>query len=711
MTIRLRLIAIAVCCGLIACGCSTDDYDIADQSSESLTRVHTERNFFKDERGRYLYINGVNAATKTPRTYDPISYTGIPFETDEVEQHVAAIRRAGFNAIRLMVSWEGIEPQAKGQYDTAYLDYLEDVVATCDRYNVYVLMDMHQDMFSRWTYTLYQDTTDGFWLEDPDEIAKGLAYGYNNRAGGDGAPRWVVQAALPEKDVGGVEWGLPLGVASSGRNTSNVLPWSSWFLNVGTSLDINRCFAALFAGDTVTPDYLIDGMNVKDYLQEAYANSFKEVARRVAKYPNVIGYDIINEPGAVYIAMTAWAFLVDRTKDQPAGEIADDDRIAALESALALLLDRWMPESEAELIREIYADYDILPETIEELNDAGFMYPDMLPEYRVDKDAVVDLNFAFTRNYLQPFFERVGQAILEEDPSAIIWVEPIIGLMDRGVAGWIALPMTPPAGIEQFVYAPHYYTDIYPMPGFNKPPREFTVDEIRFREDSYMEGIADDVDLGTFSLGDPPVVLAEFGTYYNFGGIEQSIADDYAVSSAILDPYYEVFEELLLSRMLWCYSPDNTYGDGEHWNKEDFSILDPNGELRSESAWMRPVPMFTSGRLEAMHFYSDHHYFEPVPDKPTPVREFYLRMGVRETPEPTEIFVPAVQYPDGFYAYISDGRLAFDPDVSVLYWYPEVAEPGAEHELTLRPPYDEVGDDSWDYFFQGGTVRENEGRQ
>ncbi|KAB2832854.1 MAG: hypothetical protein F9K51_04415, partial [Candidatus Dadabacteria bacterium] len=41
---------------------------------------------------------------------------------------------------------------------------------------------------------------------DPDEIERAEPYGFNNRVGGDGAPRWVVQTCLPEKNVDGPEW-------------------------------------------------------------------------------------------------------------------------------------------------------------------------------------------------------------------------------------------------------------------------------------------------------------------------------------------------------------------------------------------------------------------------------------------------------------------------------------------------------------------------
>lgn len=705
MTPRLIAVLMVMAVGLLLPSCGHDDFDIQDQYDESVTRIHTDNTYFKDAKGRYVFFHGVNVSgsTKVPSTTDPISYVNKPFSLEDADENFARLKWLGFNGIRLLVIWEGVEPYGKGIYDDGYLDFIEQIVSRAKDWGIYVLLDMHQDMFSRHLFELYDDELDQMSLADQREIELGQNYGYNNRISGDGAPFWAVQLAMPEKEVNGPEWGLPMDDATAKNKTTDFRALTTWFVNVAISVDVNRCFAAFFAGDKVTPNYFVDGQSIKDYLQEAYTNSWVQIARRVAPYPNVMGYDIINEPGGVFVAMTVWAMLYREAKASPGGNLDDETIGRVVNLYLETLVDQGLRRTEADRLFETLMEFGNLPRSIEQIHASGLVPPKEGSPWAPDLDEVLKLNYNFNRNYLQPLHERVGAAILAEDPDAILFIEEVLGLPDRGLAGYYAEPMRRPGNFEQIAFTPHYYTDIYPKIGYNSPPREFTVEEKEFRD--YYDDMKEKYEAAMFSLGNPPVVLGEFGTYFNFNGIEQSMAEDYIVSSTILDPYYEATDQLLFSRMQWCYSPENTAENGDNWNKEDFSILGPDQKPRGQTAYSRPYPRFASGRPLEMHFYSDHHYYDPVPDRPDPVHEFYLRMGTRETPEPTEIFIPPVQYPDGIYVYVSDGRCVYDEANMVLYWYPEVDDPGVEHEIRLRPPYEDFGDNNWDYFFNGKISR------
>jgi hypothetical protein len=265
--------------------------------------------------------------------------------------------------------------------------------------------------------------------------------------------------------------------------------------------------------------------------------------------------------------------------------------------------------------------------------------------------------------------------------------------------------MTRPEGFEQLAFGPHWYTDIYPEIGPGTPPRDFTVEEIRFRD--YVPGIQDAINPSTFSLGYPPTVVGEFGTYYNFGGIEKAMAQDYEVSSVILDNYFEAYESMFLHHILWCYSSENTKAVGEGWNNEDFSLLGPDGQPRSALAYSRPYPRCLSGKPVSLHFYSDYHYYDPDPYVPVPRHDFEVTFKTHQTEAPSEIFVPRIQYPEGFYVYPSDGHCTYDPDRYILYYYPHKTDPGTVHSLRLRPPYSDYGDRDWKYFFNDGLVITN----
>jgi hypothetical protein len=698
------MFVLAVAAAAVLTGCN-DSNLAAKQFDESLTRIHTEQTFFKDAHGRYLYINGVNLADAKagPAVYDPISFVGKPFPVEDLDKHFELIQKLGFNSVRFVLQWEAIEPNERGVYDEDYLDYLETAVAAAQRHGIYCLMDMHQDMFSRWLRKYYNDLSGVNGLRDPAEAQFAAAHGFNNSVNGDGAPEWVVQAALPWKNVGGPYWGLPYSMAPKPSETTDVLPWTSWYLNVGTSLDENICYAALIAGNDVWPNYRIGGQLIGDYLQDAYAGAFAQVAARMKNHDNILGYDVMNEPGGVFIVLTIFAVLWDLTGDAPGGLLTDDQVEQAFNQLLAQYQAAGMTAAEVQTYQTLFLDYNLLPHSRAEIQASGFMPTEPNSPYTPDLSTVINLDGNFGWQYLQPFNAKIAGAIQDADPNAIIFYEMTAGLLGNGGLGgqWVTPPTSLP-GITQQVFEPHSYPDIYPWIGFNEPPRTFTVDEIRFI--NYTDTINSTTADATFGLGNPPVVLGEFGSYWNFGGIQQSIAQNYIISQFFIDPYYEAIEGLALPRMIWCYACGNTYDNGDGWNKEDFSIVDPHLNPRGWEAYSRAVPRFTSGRLQSLHFYSPRHYFQPRPGAQTPSLEFQMQMLGQETQAPTEIFVPPMQYTDGFYVWISDGQCAYDPARTILYWYPSNTDPNYTHQITIHPPYPHSAPTGWNYYFNGQQI-------
>jgi len=466
-------------------------------------------------------------------------------------------------------------------------------------------------------------------------------------------------------------------------------------------MDVNRCFATFFAGRDIYPNYTVpgDGRNIQDYLQDHFTGAWRQVARRVAKHPNVLGYDIINEPSGFYILFSLYTIFWTETQKVAGGVLSERQFQEVLDGYMEDLRLQGATQDGVNRLRDVLLENNVLPHSSREIVESGFIPAAADSPYRPDPDAGVGLSVHFNRNHLQPFHEKVGHAILEEDPDTIIFIELSLGSNETGVDGLMATPMRRPEGIDQIAYAPHWYTDIYPDIGENTPPRDFTVEEKFFRD--YRHGIEKAIESSTFSLGNPPTVMGEFGTYFNFGGIEKSMEQDYEVSSVVLDRYFETYEEILLHHIQWCYSPENTVENGEGWNKEDFSLLGPDHRPRSALAYSRPYARYLSGKPVSTRFYSDFHYYDPDPYVPTPVREFRVTFKTQETDNPTEIFVPPVQYPDGFYVYISDGRCDYDAQRFILYYYPKLRDPHTIHSLRIRPPYADYGDRDWNYFFKG----------
>ena len=753
---RFASLTLALALALSAC----TDGDPPKTESLALTRVKVDRTYLRDAHGRYVMFHGVNlsGSNKVPvisgtGSAETFTYIGKPFPMADAEKRFSELALAGFNVVRLLVMWEGVEPQKKGTYDAKYLAYIRDLVKMAHKYGIYVLMDFHQDMFSRHLKVYFNDQPDDVEDAKPGSV-EWIMLSLVNRVGvstypetvqGDGAPKWAVQACLQEKKMDSKHWGKPrllaglagdlakvekllrffsrlLGLDTGGGpdpawatkfagyvgslskydvdETSDMLPFTNWGLAHTLSLDVARAYACLYAGDVAFPRLKVGTQGIEDYLQEAYANAWAEVAEQVKDLPNVVGYDIMNEPGGNFLTLSAVAAVIK----------------FGVSTAAKDLLVNLLGKTDGEEMYNALLALSLLPPDTKDATLKKWGLDEL------DVMGVLGLNSGFDENHLRPFYERVGAAIMKVDPKALIWVESSSNVslltgdgQKGGLGGMWETPMRHPQGAEfkdRVVYAPHWYPDIYPSLGFNVEPRPFTSEQVRYREKDYQKGLEGVHSLATYSLGNLPVVFGEFGTYFNFnnkfgkGGTltNNAKANAYQVSAHVLDNYYEAFEAMLQSNILWCYSPENDERKGDLWNREDFSVAGPDQKWRGELAWQRPHPRALAGKPLETHFYSPLHYFDSDKGVVDPVGEYYLRYGSRETDAPTEIFVPQVQYNQGFYVWVSDGHCHWDPITRTLYHYPDKDDPGVEHWVKLLPPLPGREAVSWKYFVNGDRV-------
>lgn len=190
---------------------------------------------FLDPAGKPITFHGINICNKSKDQ----GYTGNISSAD-----FAQIRRWGMNAVRLCIFWDGLEQQP-GHFDTAYLNRIADLVAKAKEQGLYVLLDMHQDLYS-------------------------VRFG-------DGAPPWAT--------------------LDDGKPHTQVTDWNDAYY---VSKDVQ---AALdhFWENSPGPD----GVGLQDHYSEAW----QLVARRFRNEPAVLGYDLMNEPfpgrkaGALELAM------------------------------------------------------------------------------------------------------------------------------------------------------------------------------------------------------------------------------------------------------------------------------------------------------------------------------------------------------------------------------------------------------------------------
>ncbi|HEX8714854.1 MAG TPA: cellulase family glycosylhydrolase, partial [Solirubrobacteraceae bacterium] len=119
---------------------------------------HVSGNFLRDADGRALILRGANVSGKNKLP---------PYFDFQGPSDFARLRTDwGMNAVRFLVLWSALEPQP-GQYDDAYLDAVAQRIQWAQDADLYVVVDMHQDVY-------------------------GIGF---QTGGGDGAPLWTCDAS------------------------------------------------------------------------------------------------------------------------------------------------------------------------------------------------------------------------------------------------------------------------------------------------------------------------------------------------------------------------------------------------------------------------------------------------------------------------------------------------------------------------------------
>lgn len=203
--------------------CAAVDYSAP---TEAAAPLHADGRYFRDAGGRAVLLRGVNATgdAKMP-----------PFTTVTDPAILDPLPGWGINSIRLLFTWEAFEP-TRCDYVESYLQYYEQAVQWAAERNLYVIVDFHQDGYSR----------------------------FNINGCGEGFPEWAVTSAItkaaPDNSAACAGWGTAM-ITDVSHHTA----WSH------------------FHSD-------------REGARTRYLDMVKAVAERMSDHPNVIGYEIMNEP-------------------------------------------------------------------------------------------------------------------------------------------------------------------------------------------------------------------------------------------------------------------------------------------------------------------------------------------------------------------------------------------------------------------------------
>ncbi len=602
----------------------------------------THNGVFRDTLGRTVNFRGINisGSSKLPMISDTnlISFVGRPFPISEADKHFERLHKWGFNFIRLIVTWEALEHDGPGKYDFEYIDYIKQITKRARAYGLYIMIDAHQDVWSRFT-------------------------------GGDGAPLWTL-----EKVGFNVNNFMDTNAALI-FNSEDEIPPMIWPTNY-SKLASATMFSLFFGGNDFAPKTLIEGENVQNYLQEHYINAFSVLAKHLKNETNIIGFEVMNEPHPGYIGhkniMEHTSFPL-RNNACPTPEES-----MALGAGYAVEVENWKVgllgiELDGKISLNAEEKSAWKHDSLDVWKNNGVWivkddHVEIVKPYYFYKQENTEVRFS--ENYYKPFIYAFSEAIRNEIPETLIFIEkPFFDVLPEI------------KDLNNIVNATHWYDQITlvkktylewaslslstgaPVFGAKNIDTLFKKQTFAIKRMSHALGVNAPTLIGEFGI---PFDLSN-GVGFNkplFGEkrfIEQNLA---------LDRSMRAMEANVLNYALWNYTADNNNAKGDLWNGEDLSIYslkqndtdaisDINRGGRGLRAAVRPFSAAVSGAVISSSFDMQ-------------IGEYSLTFNSSEfngTPNtPSIIILPDLYFKDGFTSNISGGKLLATNDPMVWHF-------------------------------------------
>jgi endoglycosylceramidase len=227
---------------IISASCKKEEINKNTNPEELLSARTGNAPGIYDEKGRYIILRGVNLNVLGDYWQaNPSVPATAPYNPD----HFRIMASYGFNCVRLLFHWSKLEPEP-GKYNQDYIRQISQAIEDAGKHGIYILLDLHQDAYGK-----YIATPRDVVCEQP-----------NN--GWDGAPEWATFTDGQST------------CKTDGSRESPPAVFHSW-----QNLWDNKS-------------------GIQDKLIAAWA----ELVRSTAKYANVVGYDLINEPGLGYSSLS-----------------------------------------------------------------------------------------------------------------------------------------------------------------------------------------------------------------------------------------------------------------------------------------------------------------------------------------------------------------------------------------------------------------------
>jgi len=623
-----------------------------------MKKLHTNGEWFVDEDGRKVILRGVNLGgdTKVPfpnggtpyptdfSDHKTVSFVGRPFPLSEATEHFSRLQKWGFNCLRLLTTWEAIEHQGPGEFDTEYLDYLTEITRMAGDFGFYLFIDFHQDVWSRMT-------------------------------GGDGAPGWVFEkigidyTKLDDSDSA-IVMQKRYDYKNPGTRQEKNYPtmcWSQNYRHSGNAI----LWTLFFAGRDFAPSFLIDGKNVQDYLQDHYLGCMLEIAKRVKDFSHVLGFDSLNEPGKGFIGKAMNDRGLKNEPEDPAKPGLAFSPIDALYSShgyaievpylkLSVLRGGYVPAYTEEINKNKISIW--LPESPGDpfqlegawsLTKDGTPFVEKNDFFQIVKGKKID----FDRDYMIPFIRKVGQTIQEIRKDWMVFAE-------REASDGLMKPKFNAELPINSVNATHWY-DILTLI-FKKFLYPIAIDPLRkipvFGEKGitkmYIHQLSRIKEASQLVGNGIPTLIGEFGIPFDLkagksyrkwksGNTKPNIWKNHVRA---LNCMYNAMDHLFLNNTLWNYtaSNENDLMIGDGWNQEDLSIYSKDQKLpksevdlyggggRAIEGFCRPYAKATQGTPIKMNYTLVTREFHFLWNADTTIREA------------TVIAIPRFVYKNGY---------------------------------------------------------------
>lgn len=312
----------------------------------------------------------------------------------------------------------------------------------------------------------------------------------------DGAPKWAT--------------------LSEGKPHKTGAVWSDAYM---LSQAVQTAFDNFWANTPVS-----DGVGLQDH----YANMWQHVAKRYANNPTVIGYDLMNEPFPGTPAMQSMPTM-----------------LTAYGKMMFETTGKVLSERELVLLWSNVEDRNKLLKNLESKEN-----------FAIVVDALFSLNREFETHKVQPFYQKVSDAIREVDKSSILFLEHAY-LGNIGIRSSISRTTLVDGTPDSLLaYAPHGYDLVTDT----KNASDASHERLSFIYNRFQE---------TAAALNMPVWLGEWGAFYRHGEGIVPVAQ-HAVSQ---------IETHLFGNAYWSYES----------RMEELAYF--------KQALLRPYPAYTNGEL------------------------------------------------------------------------------------------------------------------